>query len=271
MKRILLSILPIAVMAVLGACSTATAPIENCTLENNFALQTGNWWVYDAYNTDFSNTMISGTERQDSTVVERTDIYNGKTAYMLVTYSTVDGGVTYTVRDTVWIAMDNGQASMPMHNLTPNHCPCFADEWVRFADCSAENWTAFETTRTDTLPALISVSGKDSIVMTQSQTHYQTQVNREESSTMVIDGQTVATQTFHVVHRVESVLLEPVDVTYLIGSRTMTGVEDIRFVLGENIGIVTMERTAQQLLEATTTYYNDKQGVVKHLLRYSVK
>lgn len=271
MKRIILSILPIAVMVVLAACSTATEPIENCTLENNFALQTGNWWVYDAYNTDFSNTLIPGTERQDSTVVERTEVYNGKTAYMLVTYSTVDGGVTYMVHDTVWIAMEDGQAFIPIQNLTPNHCPCVADAWVRFADCSAENWTAFETTRIDTIPILLSISGIDSVVMARSQTNYQTNVNREEPATMVIDGQTVATQTFHVVHRVESLLLDPMDATYLIGSRTMTGVENIRFVLGENIGVVAMERTAQQLLEATATYYNDKEGIVKHLVRYSVK
>lgn len=271
MKRRILSILPIAVLAVLAACSTATEPLVNCTLENDLALQTGNWWVYDAYDTDFSNTMIPGSERQDSTVVERTEVYNGKTAYMLVTYSTADGGVTYTVHDTVWIAMEDGQASVPMQNLTPNHCPCFADEWVRFADCSADNWTAFETTRIDTIPSRVVISGVDSTIMIRNQSNYQTQVNREEAATMVIDGQTVLTQTYRVVHQVESLLLDPIDATYLIGGRTMTGVENIRFVLGENIGIVAMERTAQQLLEATTTYYNDKQGTVKHLLRYSVK
>jgi hypothetical protein len=275
MKRLLSTLLTAIAMAVLAACSTPTELVDSCTLENDLALQTGNWWVYDVYNTDIDNNKITGSERQDSTVVQQTELYNGKTAYRLISYSSADGGITYTLSDTVWIAIENGQAYIPMWKLVQKPCPCFAMDWAKVADCTGNNWTAFETSNTESVAVVRrNNDGDEEIVSGQSQINFQTHVTRE-TSTVTIGNRSVSAQEFRVLHKVVYTLLSPADAVYLMtGGRVATYFEETRFVLGEHMGIVEMSRTTQWFVDADGVKKpvdGTVKGIVKNLVRYSVK
>lgn len=268
-RRLLFTLL---LTAMLAACSTGTDPEEiSCTLENDLALQTGNWWVYDVYDTDKYGQKIAGTERQDSTVVERTEIHNGRTAYMLVNYSTMDGGVTYTIRDTSWTAVEDNRAYKPALELAANYCRCFVDDWGQFADCGADNWRAFDKTIEESMPAQMP---PDNIVSATYRLHFYTDVRREAPVTASVAGKQVQVRTFNVDSWVEGHILQPEGAVH-IGSfgREFHIVNTVRFTLGEGIGIVTLERKAEQLLESEEWYPHGeaRYGTVKHLIRYSVK
>lgn len=272
MKRTLPALLSL-LLFILAACSSATDPGGNnptgCTLENDFALQTGNWWVYNAYETDLSGRKISGTERLDSTVVEGTSIMLGKTAYMLVNYSTADGGSTYT-RDTSWMAVGDGRVWTLPADVSPIFCECLSEPWLTIADCGVETWTAFDTTQVESLPVRIShpdgTEGMDSSVV-----HHVFRVTGSAGMTsgVTVGGVTVPTHEYRTENSFILRMVWPLNVEFVDGGRTRTLENTTRFVVAKNIGVVELEKTAYRVQGGgESPLYN---GTRRHLLRYSVK
>ncbi len=269
MKRSLLFPL-LALCAAITSCDKLTEPTpDNCSLENFAKLQTGNWWVYERYETDLNNQKIAGTEGIDSTVVEGTALKFGKTAYMMVHYITNDGGITYTT-DTTWMAADGERVLMLPSDINEMFCGCLDDHWINGADCSADGWTALDTMIYESMPARITkTDGTDSMITSTIQHHSRITGHRGEQGGMIVAGQQVAVREYSMDNLFELRLTEPEDVRFTSGSRTATQTSITSLTLAENIGLVQLRKTAYNVQEDPNGEAHN--GVFKRLRRYSVQ
>ncbi len=264
--------------AVFTSCDTSTEPLAGCSLENSLKLQTGNWWVYNYSDLGPGNVVISGSERLDSVVVESTGVMLGKTSYLLVNYSTADGGITYTT-DSTWIAVEGGQAYIIDNSLFPLSCQCIDKRWIKFADCSAEGWALLDSSILEQLPSrVVTPGGQDSLLITQSRYRFTVTGARGAQSTMDVAGRSVPVQEYRLDDVLRIELLEPADIQFLDGGRMVRSVKQLRFHMADGIGISSMERTVPEtintLLDGTEKHspsaLPDK-GMRRELLRWSVK
>ncbi len=278
MKRIFL--LPLlAAYAMMTSCGTSTGPAtDDCSLENSVKLQTGNWWVYDSYNTNVEGVMIPNTNRLDSVVVEGTEVKLGKTAYTLVNYSTSDGGITYT-QDTTWMAVEGGQVYTIDENLFPLPCKCMGHFWVKIADCGADTWKVLDTITEDGLPSrLVLPGGGDTVISSLVQSNYVISGRKGGESTITIAGQPIPIHEYRSDYNLYAQIIEPEEVEFIGGGRKARQVKPIRFFLAKNIGIVMLNAAAEEVIhtlndgtEKNNMYANTKPGIRRNLLRWSVK
>lgn len=258
------------VAAILSSCSSAIDSEPSCSIENDLALQTGNWWVYQAWDTDIQGAKIAGTERIDSVVVENTQRLLGKTAYMLVSHSSKDGGSTLQ-RDTSWLAVESGRAYRLSSDLGVLFCECLENTWVQFANCERDSWTALDTSVIDRSPSrVINSDGDEEIITSTNQRAYTSTGLKGSLATFSVTTGTVQAREYRLHNVFDFQLIEPTNVQLLEGTRRVVYANESKVWVVGTIGIVKAERTAYTRQPASTVEPVSP-GVVKNLLRYSVK
>ena len=246
-----------------------TGPNDSCTLENEFALQTGNWWVYDVYETDISGAKIDGSEKTDSVIVAGTTVIFDKTAYILhhYIYSPVNG---YEY-DTTYFAVENNAVykitSVELfgneRDMSDTACGCIPN-WYKIADCSREKWNNFSEEYTEVGTALGNGNEPFEYTLTFSYNS-----SGAYSGTVMYNYNDMAVESQHFKSYLN------VD-----ASMNLTGLEFLNnprrniqghYMVTENIGVVQYSREPYQAepYKSCSVYcmYN---GIHYNLLRYSV-
>lgn len=260
----------LALAALLSSCSSSVDSDPPCSIENDLALQTGNWWVYQAWDTDIHGAKIAGTERVDSVVVESTQILLGKTAYMLVSYSSKDGGMTLQ-RDTSWLAVESGRAYRLSSDLGVLFCECLENTWIPFADCERDSWAALDTSIIERAPLrTLDSNGKEVILMSATRRAFASTGVKGSLAAFSVTTGTVQAREYRLHNVLDFQLIEPTNVQLFEGTRRVVYANESKVWVAGNIGIVKVERTAYTR-QPVSTVEPVFSGVVKNLLRYSVK
>lgn len=91
-KTTILSVLALIITFVLISCSEDSTPTPPAKTDYSayYPLTVGSWWVYEEWSTD-SNFNPDSLQSRDSVVIEAALMYNGKNAFMKVTYNTEYG------------------------------------------------------------------------------------------------------------------------------------------------------------------------------------
>lgn len=237
-----------------------------CSLETQFMLQTGNSWVFEAYEIDEDGAKIPGTERVDSTVVQGTNFTLDRTAYTLITYKSADAFQTFSA-DTVVLAVGDGSA----HILSPSliDCECFGPAWLAIANCDVTAFEALDTTITgESLPVrVLDDEGKEIIINTSTEHEYTTvhsaDLLREEITTPAgaFEAWSYGLQLTH-----DFRIIEPLEATFVDGSREIVQTRSLLVWVVENTGFVKIRRTHTSSSPDIPTVNEEKV-----LLRYSVQ
>ncbi len=260
-------------LTVLYGCNKMLDSVDDCSLKDSFPLQTGNWWVYEGYDTDMNNTKISQSDFRDSVVVTGTTIMYGKTCYILERNRTYTGDTTQ--KQVIYLALENGQVYRTLATFTTltsnmEDCICPPDRWIKIADCSMDKWNIYYNKKRESRRVLVikNSDGKYDIEDVLTEYTYSLRAWAEPYKQLDIGNKSYMCRQFTTRLDMTGQILEPDSVQY-VGNPNMIIQENMFTANG--IGIVKWE--IEPVFEEGGDQMDDLyiEGWTEHLVNYSIK
>lgn len=119
------------------SCNSNTSPSIDSFMSEYFPTTIGNWWKYENWVLDSNGVKVNKIS-VDSVVIEDTAFWEGKSAFVIVTYSTREDT---TIKITNYIAIEGSKL---FYYLNLKYSDGDSIPWVKSADLASNQWVTVE-------------------------------------------------------------------------------------------------------------------------------
>ena len=139
MKSKIIILLSVALAFYLSSCSSDNNSTNPTPTGDYYKLAANNYWVYETKDTDPESEEV--VTYQDSTVIEKQEIKEGKNAFKIKTYTNGEDGDSemyqYAENGVLYTLLND---FLPDDGLIPIPDDQFENKWIKIADPNATKW-----------------------------------------------------------------------------------------------------------------------------------